>query len=274
MLAKTEVATPRLRGGCLEVAQRQRTCGRRLEKIMGHQTFASLLARRSLSILFASYKLARADYSKPLQTWRSVREELETFGSLVPCLEAHLRLPWSDMCQSSDASLAGSASTMRSASVHDVSHIGRLRENVDSIAKKKPSDLASTHSPCARLSIHRLSTNMTMMFDLSCCVTRMRYLQVLRSSKRLKMFRVLYYSFSSIGRSSRHSDGVVLRTLLFLEATSALYAARNARVRVREPSRSVGQSWFGVCSGQRSKFPPLHVKQHLEKVLQVASAAR
>ena len=203
---------------------------------MGHQTFASLLARRSLSILFASYRLAHADYSRnffkpegvcekswrPSALWFLVSKHASVSHGLT-CVKARMP-PWLEALP-----------RLRSASVHDVSHIGRLRENVDSIAKKKPSDLASTHSPCARLSIHRLSTNVTMMFDLSCCVTRMRYLQVLRSLKRLKMFRVLYYSFSSIGRSSRHSDGVVLRTFLFLEATSALHAARNARVRVWEP---------------------------------------
>ena len=82
----TDVATVsiergwRLRGGCREFAQRKRTRGRRHENIMGgHQTFASLLARWSLSILFASYKLARAAYVEPLQTWRS-----------VPCLVANL----------------------------------------------------------------------------------------------------------------------------------------------------------------------------------------
>ena len=47
--------------------QRKVTCKRRIEKTLGHQTFAYLLARWSLSILFASYKLARAAYLEPLQ---------------------------------------------------------------------------------------------------------------------------------------------------------------------------------------------------------------
>ena len=100
---------------------------------------------------------------------------------------------------------------MRSASVYGVSHISRLRRKTSiQMPRKKPSDLASTHPPFARLSLQRLSTMMTMMVDLSCCVIRGRYLQVLRSSESLKLR--LIFSFLSIGRQSRHSDGFVLRT--------------------------------------------------------------
>ena len=41
----------RLHSGCREFAQRKRTCGRRLEKIMGHQTLASLMALHDLVCL-------------------------------------------------------------------------------------------------------------------------------------------------------------------------------------------------------------------------------
>ena len=87
LLLDTGVATMstkrkwRLRSGCRKFAQRKRTCGHHLEKIMGNQTFASLLARGSLSILFANC-IGRAAKVEPLRTWKSVREELET-SSLV-----------------------------------------------------------------------------------------------------------------------------------------------------------------------------------------------
>ena len=74
----------------------------------------------SVPTVESDYELARAAYVEPLQTWKSVREELQTFKSLVPSLEANLRLPWSEVCYSTDASLTGGLFTLRSASVHDV----------------------------------------------------------------------------------------------------------------------------------------------------------
>ena len=96
----------RLGSRCREYARRKRTCRRRLEKILAHQTLTSLLVAQS---------------------------------SLVPCLDATLRLPRSERCYGSDASLTGDAFTLRSASVHVVSSTSRLRTNVVSSAKKQPS---------------------------------------------------------------------------------------------------------------------------------------
>ena len=116
---------------------------------MDRQTFACLLARWSLSILFASYKLARAAYLEPL-TWSTAQEKLRDFSSLVPCLEANLRLLWSEMCYSSDASLSGGAFAVRCVPLDDISRISRLRENVDSSVKKQPPDLVNTRIPYSR----------------------------------------------------------------------------------------------------------------------------
>ena len=125
MSTESRVASPRW---CRESAQRRRTCGRRLEKIIGLVTCASLLARVSLSILFASIQLARVAYVEPFQCWRSVREELGAAGTPVPSLEANLRLSWSQIGYRSDMSLTDGAFTLLSDSAHEVSRISRLQE--------------------------------------------------------------------------------------------------------------------------------------------------
>ena len=239
---------------------------------MGHQTCASLF----LSVLFASYKLARAAHSEPLQTGRSVREELESCSSLVLCLEANLRFPRSEICYSSDASLTGGAITLRSTSVCDVSHIGRLRETVDSNAKKKkPSHLASTHSPLARQSTQRLSTMMTTMIDSSCCVNRVRYLKVLRPSKSFLKFRVIV-SFLSICRQSRRSDGSMMRTFFFSKPDQRLTQHATLVCESRNPHGYSLLDDLGLVLAldRRSKFPQLHVEKHLAQSLRVTDAAR
>ena len=77
----------RCRGGCRDVACRSTVCGRRLENITGHQTFAYLRVRGSVSIIVASYKFARAACLEPPP---SVAEELEVFVALVLRCEANL----------------------------------------------------------------------------------------------------------------------------------------------------------------------------------------
>ena len=137
---------------------------------------------------------------------------------------------------------------------------------------KYPSDLASTHPPLARKTTQRLST---MMIDSSCCVIRVQYLAVLRSSKTLLKFREIFSSLSN-GRWSRHSSGAVMRT--FCYSRKLVCAVRSTRrlCASSEASRifSFGQPWFSVGFGQCSTFPQHRVEQYLAEVLRVAGAVR
>ena len=206
----------RLRSGCREIARRKRTCGRRPKKIMGHPTFCFYVGTRvpvNLLVL--------------LRTWRSVRVELQTFSSLVPCLETNLRLPWAEICYSSDASLTGGA-----ASVHDVPHIGRLREK-----RRLKSLEAST-----RLREHALSTRKTDLretFNDNDDHDRLELLRIPSGFEIVGEFVEVPrdFFFLGLGRWSRHSSGTVMRT--FLPSKPGLRCTQHATLvcESRQPSR-------------------------------------
>jgi hypothetical protein len=83
--------------------------GQALEKVAGHQSFAGLLSRLSLSILFTTYKFCRSQYLNSCVIWSLVRDEQRAFAALVMFVEADLALPWSTVCYCSDASKSGGA---------------------------------------------------------------------------------------------------------------------------------------------------------------------
>ena len=78
-----------------------------MEAILGHCTFAGLLARQSLSIFHTSYKFIRLNYEEAAPLWRSVREELQTFRDILPMIQADWDLPWNRHVTVTDASDAG-----------------------------------------------------------------------------------------------------------------------------------------------------------------------
>jgi len=118
----------RLREACRELAKRRTFNGGCLEKVAGHQSFAGLLSRLSLSVLFATYKFCRAHYLDTAVLWVSVREEQRAFAALVLLVEANMALPWATIAYCSDASLSGGAYAMRHVSVALASRVGRVRE--------------------------------------------------------------------------------------------------------------------------------------------------
>ena len=92
--------------------------------LLGHQTFAFSLARGSLSILFVSYKLARATYLEPLL---NPAEEQGKSPS-----------PQSEMCYSSDASLTGGAFLTNTAS-SSIEHSQKGSSNLNMVSSTSTS---------------------------------------------------------------------------------------------------------------------------------------
>ena len=140
-------------------------------------------------------------------------------------------------------------------------------ENDGSNAKTKPSDLASTHPPFA----YPETFNDEDDEDRLVCV---RCLEVLRSSKEFVEFLrdfLLFEHWSPVSfRKFRAQE------ILFLEARSALYAARDACVRLREPSRILFLlDNFGlVFALEKTEVPKTSRKQHVEQILRVTNAVR
>ena len=122
--------------------------------------------------------------------------------------------------------------------MYDVSHIAACGKNVDSNVKKKPSDLASTHS--LSLSIRKTVHLETFNDDDDDRLELLRHPRAIPSGFEIvKEFVEVPRDFLFLQRWSLVSSFKWIRDegILILEARSALYAARDACVRVREPSR-------------------------------------
>ena len=94
----------RLERGIDAALRRRRLRGRAVEAILGHCTFAGLLARQSLSIFHASYKFLRLNYEEAAVVWQSLRKELQTFWDILPMIESDWVLPWNTYVTVTDAS--------------------------------------------------------------------------------------------------------------------------------------------------------------------------
>lgn len=87
--------------------QRKKVSGRILEVVVGHATFVALTCRSLLSIFNTTYRYIRATYYQPSILWKSVREELFAFRSLMIYLHSDWTRPWNNYVSASDSSLGG-----------------------------------------------------------------------------------------------------------------------------------------------------------------------
>ena len=110
------------------ILDRKKVSGRILEVVIGHATFVGLTCRNLLSIFNTVYKYIRSNYSSPSILWRSVREELFVFRSLMIYLHADWARPWNTYVSASDASLSGFGIVSSTWSREDVAEVGRLHE--------------------------------------------------------------------------------------------------------------------------------------------------
>ena len=171
----------RLGSRCREYARRKRTCRRRLEKILGHQTLTSLLAR-VLVDLFCQLQhcpggLFRTASNVEAYAGRVGGPKLS--GSVCrrdspsPAVRKMLRLGCFPNRRRFHVAICLCARCIQHQSIADKRRFK---------CSHQPSDFVSMHSSFARQTIQRRSTKMTMMFGLRWCVIRARYFQVLRSS--------------------------------------------------------------------------------------------
>lgn len=81
-----------------------RASGRDLERVIGHATFVSLIARPGLSVFGQVYGFIRHRYDHQVRLWPGVRRELERWEAISPLLWQDLRSGWHDHLVMTDAS--------------------------------------------------------------------------------------------------------------------------------------------------------------------------
>eukprot|EP00435_Cladocopium_sp_Y103_P072928 s29_g41.t2 len=112
----------------LAVLNRRKISGRLLEVVVGHATFVALTCRNLLSIFNTTYRYIRSNYDRPAVLWKSVREEIFVFRSLMIYLHADWARPWNTYVSASDASLTGFGVVSSFWKREDVARVGRLQE--------------------------------------------------------------------------------------------------------------------------------------------------
>ena len=85
------------------VLEQRRVSGQKLERVMGHVTYITLV-RRSLSSAFTVvYKFQQAHFNEPTFLWACCLAELEHFLNAMPLLESNWSLSWSGTVMATDA---------------------------------------------------------------------------------------------------------------------------------------------------------------------------
>ena len=110
------------------VLSRKKVSGRILEVIIGHATFVALTNRGLLSIFNTVYRFIRSNYHTPTILWKTVREELFVFRSLMIYLHADWGRQWNNYVTASDSSLTGYGVVSSYWDREDVARVGRLQE--------------------------------------------------------------------------------------------------------------------------------------------------
>ena len=228
----------RIKEACRAVARRRAMTGQALEKVAGHQSFAGLLCRLSLSILFTTYKFCRAEYLKNNVIWKSVREEQRAFAALVMFIEANLELPWGTHVYCSDASLSGGAFACRHVDAVTVGRVGRTLER----------DRFRRHSSAVKARRHAIKgLGLLDVVDVG-DESDEDDLELITDPRTIRGKRNQHADFEEVPSSvldpSRWSmissfRWNVREDILILEARSVLYAVRDAVQRVVAPSRIV-----------------------------------
>ena len=110
------------------ILNRKKVSGRILEVVVGHATFVALTCWNLLSIFNTVYRFIKSNYNSPCPLWRTVREELFAFRSLMIYLHADWTRPWNNYVAASDSSLGGFGVVSSIWQLEDVSEVGRQLE--------------------------------------------------------------------------------------------------------------------------------------------------
>jgi hypothetical protein len=97
-----------------------RCTGRAMFRLLGHWTWACMLARPALSVLRHCYRFAMIADKRSFSLWPSVRLELQVLVGLLPLLFRSLRVPWRASVFATDASQKGLGVCLVNVPVHSV----------------------------------------------------------------------------------------------------------------------------------------------------------
>ena len=97
----------KLRMALLEMVRRGRASSQLLEIIVGHFTWACMLARPALAVLDEAYRFIKAKAGHARLLPRAVLVELRHAAGILPLLVADLTSQWHETITASDASPVG-----------------------------------------------------------------------------------------------------------------------------------------------------------------------
>ena len=118
----------KLRAAAQHLLRRRVVCGRVVEVIVGHSTYAFLLNRSLLSVFAATYKFIRSAYVVAEKLWPSVRRELEMAMGLLPMAAVCLSRVWDSDVWVTDAAPHGLGVCKSTWCSRSVVEIGRVAE--------------------------------------------------------------------------------------------------------------------------------------------------
>ena len=93
----------RLKQALQHAASRRYLTGRQMSRLIGHNTWASLVRRPGLAEFSSAYRFASDFDERTGEVWPSVATELRQAASLLPLLFADSRRPWHGRIYASDA---------------------------------------------------------------------------------------------------------------------------------------------------------------------------
>lgn len=143
---------------------KKRVCGREVEVIVGHLTFAFLVRRPLFAVFNTVYKFIKACYHVPTALWTSVKEELSHARNLLCVCFSKLDLCWSptvlcfDACPSGRGIVIGHCDTQKVRQLGSVPERARFkcaraswqaREASGVLVPKEQQSLYGRVGPCA-----------------------------------------------------------------------------------------------------------------------------
>lgn len=117
----------KLRLATLELLRQGRGSGR-IERLVGHFTFAGLLQRGMLSVFQASYVYIRKHYEEKAVLWPEVRRELTWAASLLCLMRKDLGAEWSSRVHATDASMWGRGVVATERNLEDIRNLGKRND--------------------------------------------------------------------------------------------------------------------------------------------------
>ncbi|CAE7708857.1 AMY1.1 [Symbiodinium sp. CCMP2592] len=111
------------------LSRRPRVSAKAVQKLLGHAVHFMMVRRELLSTMRGLYDFVQRVGEGKHRLWSNAAREARWISNLLRVCSTDLTRPWSERVSASDASLSGIAVCLRSASLSQVSSIGKTREN-------------------------------------------------------------------------------------------------------------------------------------------------